>query len=45
MKDLILMILSAILVFGASVYVICLLLFRRRWFEVPEACGNVGDEE
>ena len=45
MKTLILYLLSAIAIFGVSIYLLSSLLFRRRWFDLPDSCGNVGGEE
>lgn len=48
MKDLILMLITALLVFAGSIYVLCFVLcglMGRNWFEIPDACGNVGEED
>lgn len=45
MKTLILLAVIALVAAVAVIYGLCLLLFRSRWFEVPDYCGNVGEEE
>lgn len=45
MKELILLIISAIAVLAVSIYVIALVLFPRDWFDTPDFGPNVGEEE